>query len=130
MPEVLDKLILLLGGAAIPVSLTALGMTLARYKLIGQTPTLLLIVVLKLIAFPAVALWLGITVFGLTPVWAGVLAVFTSMPVGANAFIFASRYERAVGSVSAAVAVSTVIAVMTVTATLAVLQTLGLPVRV
>lgn len=130
LPEVLDKLILLLGGAAIPVSLTALGMTLARYKLIGQTPTLLLIVVLKLIAFPAVALWLGITVFGLTPVWAGVLAVFTCMPVGANAFIFASRYERAVGSVSAAVAVSTVIAVMTVTATLAVLQMLGLPVRV
>ena len=68
--------------------------------------------------------------FGLTPLWAGALAVFTSMPVGANAFVFAARYERAVGSVSAAVAISTLLAVLTVTAMLAVLQALGLPVKV
>jgi predicted permease len=130
LPGVADKLISLLAGGAIPVSLTALGMTLARYEIKGQAPTLVVINVLKLIAFPAVTLWLGLFVFGLTPVWAGVLAVFTSMPVGANAFVFAARYERAVGSVSAAVAVSTVIAVLTVTATLVILQGLGLPVRV
>ncbi|MBN9262946.1 MAG: hypothetical protein BGN89_16575 [Alphaproteobacteria bacterium 64-6] len=130
LPGVVDKLITLLAGAAIPVSLTALGMTLARYEIKGQTPTLLLITVLKLVAFPAVVLWLGMFVAGLTPVWAGALAVFSSMPVGANAFVFAARYERAVGSVSAAVAVTTVIAVLTVTAMLVILQGLGLPVRV
>lgn len=130
LPGVADKLITLLGGAAIPVSLTALGMTLSRYEIKGQAPTLLLITVLKLIVFPALLLWLGLFVFGLTPVWAGALTVFTSMPVGANAFVFAARYERAVGSVSAAVAVSTVLAVFTVTAALAILQSMGLPVRV
>lgn len=130
LPGVIDTLITLLGGAAIPVSLTALGMTLARYEIKGQTPTLLLITTLKLIAFPAVVLWLGLSVFGLTPIWAGVLAVFSTMPVGANAFVFASRYERAVGSVSAAVAITTVAAVFTVTAMLVILQELGLPVRV
>jgi malonate transporter len=130
LPEVADKLIILLGGAAIPVSLTALGITLARYEIKGQAPTLALITVLKLVAFPALATWLGLVVFGLTPVWAGTLAVFASMPVGANAFVFAARYERAVGSVSAAVAVSTLLAVLTVTATLALLQGMGLPVRV
>ncbi len=130
LPGVVDTLITLLGGAAIPVSLTALGMTLARYEIKGQTPTLLLIAVLKLLVFPAVVLWLGLFVFGLTPIWAGVLAVFSTMPVGANAFVFASRYERAVGSVSAAVAITTVAAVFTVTAMLVILQELGLPVRV
>ena len=130
LPGIADKLITLLAGAAIPVSLTSLGMTLARYEIKGQTPTLALITVLKLVVFPTVMLLLGLFVFGLTPVWAGVLAVFASMPVGANAFVFASRYERAVGSVSAAVAVSTVIAVLTVTAALAILQGLGLPVKV
>jgi predicted permease len=35
------------------------------------------------------------------------------MPVGANAFLFATRYERAVNSVSAAIAASTMIAVVT-----------------
>ncbi len=130
LPGVADKLITLLAGGAIPVSLTALGMTLARYEIKGQAPTLVLINALKLIAFPAVTLCFGVFVFGLTPVWAGVIAAFTSMPVGANAFVFAARYERAVGSVSAAVAVSTVIAVLTVTAVLAILQWMGLPVRV
>jgi malonate transporter len=77
-----------------------------------------------------VTLWLGLLVFGLTPLWAGALAVFSCMPLGANAFIFASRYERAVGSVSAAVAVSVVLSVLTVTATLTILQAMGLPVRV
>jgi predicted permease len=130
LPGIADKLITLLAGAAIPVALTALGMSLARYEIKGQTPTLLLIAVLKLVVFPTVMLLLGLFAFGLTPLWAGVLAAFTSMPVGANAFVFAARYERAVGSVSAAVAVSTVIAVLTVTAALAILQGLGLPVRV
>jgi malonate transporter and related proteins len=130
LPGVTDKLIALLAGGAIPVSLTALGMTLARYEIKGQTPTLVLITLSKLIGFPAVTMWLGLFVFGLTPAWAGVLAAFTAMPVGANAFVFAARYERAVGSVSAAVAVSTVLAVLTVTAMLAILQGLGLPVRV
>jgi len=130
LPDIADKLIILLGGAAIPVSLTALGVTLARYEIKGQTPTLALITVLKLIAFPALALWIGIAVAGLTPVWAGTLAVFASMPVGANAFVFAARYDRGVGSVSAAVAISTLLAVLTVTAALAILQTIGLPVKV
>jgi predicted permease len=130
LPSTFDKLLTLLGSAAIPVSLTALGMTLARYKLSGQATTLVLIVVLKLIAFPAVVLWLGLYVFGLTPLWAGTLAIFTSMPVGANAFIFASRYDRAVGSASAAVAVSVLLSVLTVTAMLALLQAMGMPVTV
>jgi malonate transporter and related proteins len=66
-PDLADKLITLLGGAAIPVALTALGITLARYEIKGQTPTLALITVLKLVAFPALALWIGIAVFGSTP---------------------------------------------------------------
>jgi predicted permease len=40
------------------------------------------------------------------------------MPVGANAFIFAAKYETAVGSVSGAIAVSTAVAVATVSAVL------------
>lgn len=130
LPEVIDKLIVLLGSAAIPVSLTAIGMTLARYEIKGQTPTLLLIVTLKMIAFPAIALWLGLHVFGLEPLWAGALAVFCAMPSGANAFLFAARYNRAVGSVSASVAVSVILALFTVTALLALLQGMGVNLKV
>jgi len=40
-----------------------------------------------------------------------VATLVAAMPVGANAFLFAAKYDRAVGSVSAAIAVSTVVAV-------------------
>lgn len=125
IPPAGATLIALLAQAAVPVSLTALGMSLARYRITGQLPTLTLIVLLKLVAFPAIAFWLAAYVLALPPLWAGTIAVFAAMPVGANAFVFAARYDRAVGSVSAAVAVSTVLAVATVTAVLAILQESG-----
>jgi len=51
-----------------------------------------------------------------------VATVLAAMPVGANAYLFASRYDRAVGSTSAAVAASTAFAVVTVSVTLYLLR--------
>lgn len=126
IPPLADRLLALLAQSAVPVSLFALGMTLAAYGIAGQLPTLSLILALKMAIYPTMALLLAHYVFELPPVWTAALLVFTSMPVGANAFVFAARYDRAIGSVSAAVAVSTAIAVVSVTAILAVLQTMGL----
>ncbi len=126
MPALPDRLIALLAQSAVPVSLFALGMSLASYGLKGEVATMSLVCGLKLAVYPALALMLGLYVFELPPLWAATLFVFTSMPVGANAFLFASRYDRAVGSVSAAVAVSTAIAVISVTIVLALVRALGL----
>jgi malonate transporter len=126
IPPLADRLLALLAQSAVPVSLFALGMTLAAYGIAGQMRTLSLILILKMAIYPALALVLAHYVFALPPVWTAALLVFTSMPVGANAFVFAARYERAIGSVSAAVAVSTAIAVVSVTAILAMLQVMGL----
>jgi hypothetical protein len=125
MPALPDKLLALLAQSAVPVSLFALGMSLVSYGLAGQVPTLSLILVLKMLVYPVLALVLAIYVFDLPPVWTGALLLFTSMPVGANAFVFASLYEKAVGSVSAAVAVSSAISVISVTVILALLQMAG-----
>lgn len=129
IPSLADRLLALLAQSAVPVSLFALGMTLAAYGIAGQVRTLSLILILKMAIYPALALALAHYVFELPPVWTAALLVFTSMPVGANAFVFAARYDRAVGSVSAAVAVSTAIAVVSVTVILAVLQMIGLAAR-
>ncbi|MFM9850183.1 MAG: AEC family transporter [Hyphomicrobiaceae bacterium] len=126
IPPLADRLLALLAQSAVPVSLFALGMTLAAYGIAGQIRTLSLILILKMAIYPAMALLLAHHVFELPPAWTAALLVFTSMPVGANAFVFAARYDRAIGSVSAAVAVSTAIAVVSVTAILAVLQIMGL----
>jgi malonate transporter and related proteins len=122
VPNLIDRMLALLAQGAVPAALFALGTGLAAYEIRGQTPTVATIVVLKLFLFPIVAAVTGIYLFHLPRLWVAILILSTAMPVGANAFLFASRYERAVGSVSAAIAVSTAIAVITITLLLYVLR--------
>ena len=113
IPNMLDRLLEILGGAAVPAALFSLGMSLAAYRIKGQAPTLSLIIVMKMVVLPVIVFVLAAWVFVLPPVWTAIALLFAGLPVGANAFLFASRYERAVNSVSAAIAVSTAIAVVT-----------------
>ncbi len=115
VPELVDRFLALMGQAAIPTGLFALGMSLATYRIAGQWPTLSLILVMKMLALPIVVYILAQFVFALPPVWTSVAVLISAMPVGANAFLFAAKYERAVGSISASIAVSTALAVGWVT---------------
>ncbi|MFZ4808852.1 MAG: AEC family transporter [Hyphomicrobiaceae bacterium] len=121
LPPIADKLLALLAQAAVPTALVALGTTLVSFEIKGQRPTIGLILVLKLLAFPGLVV-LATTALQLPPVWIAVATLLAAMPVGANAFLFASRYERGVGSVSAAVAVSTGLAVLSVSVVLFLLR--------
>lgn len=111
VPDLIDRFLALLGQAAVPAGLFAMGMSLATYRIAGQLPALVAIVAMKLVLMPVVIYTLAGPVFGLPPVWVAVATLVAAMPVGANAFLFAAKYDRAVGSVSAAIAVSTVVAV-------------------
>ena len=51
----------------------------------------------------------GDLVIRLPPVAAGVVVLFAAMPAGANAYIFAMRYQRVVNSASGAVALGTLL---------------------
>ena len=117
-----DKMISLLGQAAIPVSLVARGLSLTGFRIQGQVATVAIICALSLVAFPAVVWLLAFHVFALPPVWAGVAVLFAACPPGANAFLFASRYDAAQGSVSAAVAFGTVLSIVSVTVILVLLS--------
>lgn len=122
VPEVADRFLALMGQAAVPTGLFALGMALATFRIEGQAPTVGVILLLKTAALPAVVYGLGAHVFSLPPVALGVAVLFAAMPVGANAFLFASKYERAVHSVSGAIAVSTALAALTVSLVLYILK--------
>lgn len=117
-----DKMISLLGQVAIPGSLVALGLGLTAFELRGQFATVLLICFLSLVAFPALVWVLAFHVFALPPVWAGVAVLFAACPPGANAYLFASRYDAATGSISAAVALGTVLSIFSVTLILVLLS--------
>lgn len=122
VPTLIDRFLALIGQAAVPSGLFAMGMSLATYRITGQLPTLATIFVAKMILFPLVVFILAGPLLNLPPVWVGVATLFAAMPVGANAFLFAAKYDRAVGSVSAAIAVSTVVAVATASIVLYLMQ--------
>jgi malonate transporter and related proteins len=114
LPAMPDKILALLGQAAVPVALFALGMALSAFKPAGEGRTLTLLTVLKLGLYPALAYVFSRHLFDLPPLWVALTVLMAAMPVGANAFLFASRYDRSAATVSAAIAVSTILAVATV----------------
>ncbi|MEL6422518.1 MAG: AEC family transporter, partial [Pseudomonadota bacterium] len=110
-----------LAAAGIPGALFALGLSLVRYRITGQTATLIAMSLLKLLVMPAVAWLAGVYIFDLPALWLGVAVILAACPTGANAYLFAARYERAVGSVSGSVALTTLLSLVTITALLSVL---------
>jgi len=111
-----------LGRAAIPCALVALGLSLIKFKIKGQTSTLTMILALKLVLMPVVAWWLATALFALPAVSAGVVIIFAAMPTGANAFLFAMQAGRAMNSASAAVALGTGLSLITSVILLSVLS--------
>ena len=106
---IVDKVLALLAQAGVPCALVALGASLINFQIKGQAPTLAAMCLLKLAVMPAIAWVLAFWVFRLPPVAAGVVVLFAAMPTGANAYIFATRYQRVVNSTSGAVALGTLL---------------------
>jgi malonate transporter and related proteins len=118
---VLDRTLGLVAQAGIPTALVALGTSLAGFAIAGQVPTLVTILVLKLLAMPLLALGLGVWL-GLPPAPLGVVVLFAAMPTGANAYLFAARVDRAIHSASGAVALGTTLSLVTLSVLIVMLR--------
>jgi malonate transporter and related proteins len=112
LPTVLERILQLLAQAGVPTALVALGAGLVGFAIKGQGPTLATVLALKLIVMPLVALAL-ILALGLPPAATGVVLIFAAAPSGANAYLFASKVDRAVNSASGAVALGTMLSLVT-----------------
>ncbi len=115
---VVDRTIGLLGQAGVPAALFALGLSLAGYGFKGNVRGVTVILVLKMLAFPLIAWVLAYEVFALPPLDAAIVVLFAALPPGANAYLFAARYNAAVAPVSGAIAIGTLISIVTVSAVL------------
>ncbi len=119
LPVVLERFLIIMGGAATPCALVATGMMVAetterfRPLLVGR------LVVLKLLLQPAVAWVVAYRLVDLPSVWAGTVVLMSALPTGASAFILAKLYGREVASTSGTVLVSTVLSFATLSVLLA-----------
>lgn len=108
----------LLGAAALPCALFALGASLVGRPVTSGMGEVALLVGLKLLVHP-LAIWLMVTyVFRLDPLWATVAVIDASLPVAASVFVLARQYDVYVDRASTIVLTSTLASVITVSALL------------
>jgi malonate transporter and related proteins len=121
LPTPIENFTDLLGGAAGPCALFALGATLAGQRISSGIAEVSYMTFFKLLVHPT-AMWFTTTqLFDLDPLWATVATLGASLPVAANVFIIAKQYDTYVDRTSSAVLLSTIISVVTVSALLTVL---------
>jgi malonate transporter and related proteins len=110
-----DKMLLMLSDASVPTALVALGVSLAAYSLRGSWGGMFALIGLKMVAMPIFVFLLARYAVTLPPLWIKVAVLFSAMPTGANAFLFAQKNDEAVPAVSGAVALGTGFAAITAT---------------
>lgn len=128
LPAPVETFLKLLGGAAAPCALVALGLFLAQTRRRpggdrggGQGRVAALLVGLKLAGHPLLAYGLGRYLFDLPPLLLHVAVLMAALPTGTGPFMLAEFYRREADLTATVVLVSTVLAVVTVSAYLATL---------
>ena len=122
LPGAAERFLVLLGGAAAPCALFALGASLTSFEIRGDMKETLAIVAMKLLVHPAIMAVLAFWVFHLPPLAATVAIITAAVPSGANVFIMARQYDIYLGRAASAVLISTALSVVTLTFLLATLR--------
>jgi predicted permease len=112
LPALADGVLALLAQAGIPAALVSLGASLTNFAIAGQTPTLVTVIVLKLLIMPVIAALICL-LLDLPPVVAGVVILFAAMPAGSNSYLFAMKFGRVVNSAAGAAALGTFLSAVT-----------------
>lgn len=125
LPVPVNEFLTLLGAAATPCALFAIGASLAG-RSAERVEVAAWLSVSKLVLHPAAvagACWaLGVTGFA-----AGVMIAAAALPVAGNVFILAQHYQVAPQRVSTAILLSTAASVLTVTGVIALISQGGWP---
>ncbi|MEL0108280.1 MAG: AEC family transporter [Rhodospirillaceae bacterium] len=113
LPVPVDSFTGLLGAAASPCALFALGASLAGRSLSDDFKEAGFMIGMKLFIHPLV-MWLAMTyVFNVKPMWALAAVLVAGLPVAGNVFILAQTYGFYTERSSTAILLSTAIAVVT-----------------
>ena len=122
VPQGVAQSITLLGGAASPCALVAIGLFLAMKQEDASLPLSAGLVLIKLVAQPLLAWYLAFHVFDMPAVWAKSAVLLSALPTGTGPFMLAELYRRGGGIASRTILFSTFGAVVTLFVWLAVLN--------
>ncbi|WP_431046115.1 AEC family transporter [Roseateles sp. L2-2] len=123
LPAVAHTFLQLLGQAATPCALVALGVFLADCPVRrADRGTAWALVAVKLLALPGLTWWLANHVFMLPPHSADAAVLLAALPTGTGPFMLAEFYRRDVGVSSTTTLVSTVLSLGTLAVVLTQLR--------
>lgn len=113
IPGVMNDFLSLLGGAATPGALFAIGASLATKK--AERPLIAgWLSFSKLVLHPGAVAFSALILFPVEPYAAAVMIAAAALPVAGNVYILAEHYRIAPQRVSASILISTALAVVTV----------------
>ena len=115
MPETMNRFVVLLGSAAAPCALFALGSSLDENVNEFFKLQILIISAIKLVVHPLLVWLFVFHVFSINDIWARSAVIAASMPVAVTVYILAQQYHTYIGRTSASILLSTIISVATLT---------------
>ena len=118
LPTALDSFLEMMGRAAAPAALFALGITLSKRRFSGTGPEFPVIVGLKMFAHPVIVLAMLSLIGGFDPLWISVAVLMAALPTAASVYVFAEQYDAYLGGASSSILVTTLISAVTVPALL------------
>lgn len=115
MPTVGQDALNMMASAALPVALFALGGVLTRYNIKAEVSEALMVSVFSLLVHPGVAWVITALIFELPLPYVQATVMIAAMPTGINSYIFATVYNRAVGTAASTVIIATGLSLVTIT---------------
>jgi hypothetical protein len=112
LPGIADRTLDLIGQAAVPLSLIALGMGLAEFGVRNAWRESTAICLLKLAAQP-IAVFALARLLDLPPLETQAVVLLAAMPVGANVYLMAREFGALPGPIAASLVISTALAAVT-----------------
>jgi predicted permease len=118
LPGPVDRFAELMGGAAVPCALFAMGASLAGYPLAGDARSAVALTALKLAAHPLLVWIVAVPILQLEGLWVAVPVVMGGMPSGVNVYLFGARYDAAPSVAARTVFLSSLLSLGTISALL------------
>jgi predicted permease len=113
IPSMVDRTLELIGEAAVPLSLIALGMGLARYGIRSGARVSLGIAVFKLAVNPLLVMAFAVAL-RLPPVETQAVVLLAAVPAAANVYLMARQFGSLEGAVAGSLVLSTALGALTV----------------